>query len=81
MTVQASVAGGPVPETSEEHDNWTTANAVATTAPSRRVRFGLVLVCMEQTGESRLDCHHDILQSNGSSSASASPTATTTPSS
>jgi serine/threonine-protein kinase len=35
-----------------------------------------VLVCMEQTGQSRLDCHDDILQSNGSSSASASPTAT-----
>jgi serine/threonine-protein kinase len=26
-----------------------------------------VLVCMEQTGQSRLDCHDDILQSNGSS--------------
>jgi serine/threonine-protein kinase len=39
-----------------------------------------VLVCMEQTGQSRLDCHDDILQSNGSSSASASPTATTSPS-
>jgi serine/threonine-protein kinase len=38
-----------------------------------------VLVCMEQTGQSRLDCHHDILQSNnGSSFASASPTATPT---
>jgi serine/threonine-protein kinase len=37
-----------------------------------------VLVCMEQTGQSRLDCHDDILQSNGGSSASASPTATTT---
>jgi serine/threonine-protein kinase len=39
-----------------------------------------VLVCMEQTGQSRLDCHDDILQSNGGSSASASPTATTSPS-
>jgi serine/threonine-protein kinase len=36
-----------------------------------------VLVCMEQTGQSRLDCHDDILQSNGSSSASTSPAATT----
>ena len=38
-----------------------------------------VLVCMEQTGQTRLDCHDDILQSNGGSSASASPTAATTP--
>ena len=38
-----------------------------------------VLVCMEQTGQTRLDCHDDILQSNGSSSASASPTAATAP--
>ena len=37
-----------------------------------------VLVCMEQTGQSRLTCHDDILQSNNGSSASASPTATTT---
>jgi serine/threonine-protein kinase len=37
-----------------------------------------VLVCMEQTGQSRLDCHDDILESNGGSSANASPTATTT---
>jgi len=28
-----------------------------------------VLVCMEQTGKSRLDCHDDILQSNSSPSA------------
>jgi serine/threonine-protein kinase len=34
-----------------------------------------VLVCMEQTGQSRLDCHHDILQSNGGNSVSASTTA------
>jgi serine/threonine-protein kinase len=38
-----------------------------------------VLVCMEQTGQSRLTCHDDILQSNSGSSASASPTVTTTP--
>jgi serine/threonine-protein kinase len=38
-----------------------------------------VLVCMEQTGQTRLDCHDDILQSNGGSSASASPTAATAP--
>jgi serine/threonine-protein kinase len=31
-----------------------------------------VLVCMEQTGQSHLDCHDDILQ--GNSSASATPT-------
>jgi serine/threonine-protein kinase len=28
-----------------------------------------VLVCMEQTGQSHLDCHDDILQSNGTASA------------
>ncbi|HEX2400786.1 MAG TPA: serine/threonine protein kinase, partial [Mycobacterium sp.] len=28
-----------------------------------------VLVCMEQTGQSRLDCHDDILQSNSTGSA------------
>jgi len=39
-----------------------------------------VLVCMEQTGQSQLDCHDDILQSNNGSSASVSPTATTSPS-
>jgi serine/threonine-protein kinase len=39
-----------------------------------------VLVCMEQTGQTRLDCHDDILQSNGSNSASTSPPASTTPS-
>jgi serine/threonine-protein kinase len=38
-----------------------------------------VLVCMEQTGQTRLDCHDDILQSNGSSSASAVPAATSVP--
>jgi len=38
-----------------------------------------VLVCMEQTGQTRLTCHDDILQSNNGSSASASPTVTTTP--
>jgi serine/threonine-protein kinase len=40
-----------------------------------------VLVCMEQTGQTHVDCHDDILQSNGSSSASASPTVSTTPAS
>ena len=30
-----------------------------------------VLVCMEQTGQGRLDCHDDILQSNGGNTASA----------
>jgi serine/threonine-protein kinase len=34
-----------------------------------------VLVCMEQTGQSKLDCHDDILQSNGGSSATAATTA------
>jgi serine/threonine protein kinase, bacterial len=34
-----------------------------------------VLVCMEQTGKSRLDCHDDILRSNGGNSGSASTTA------
>jgi len=31
-----------------------------------------VLVCMEQTGQTHLDCHNDILQSNAT--ASAAPT-------
>jgi serine/threonine protein kinase, bacterial len=31
-----------------------------------------VLVCMEQTGQSRLDCHDDILQSNASATATPS---------
>jgi serine/threonine protein kinase, bacterial len=33
-----------------------------------------VLVCMEQTGQTRLDCHDDILQSDGSASTAAPPT-------
>ena len=32
-----------------------------------------VLVCMEQTGKSKLECHDDILQSNASPSASPTP--------
>jgi serine/threonine protein kinase, bacterial len=32
-----------------------------------------VLVCMEQTGQSRVSCHDDILQSNGSASATPPP--------
>jgi hypothetical protein len=32
-----------------------------------------VLVCMEQTGQSRLDCHDDILQSNATATAPPSP--------
>ncbi|MDT5103077.1 MAG: serine/threonine protein kinase, bacterial [Mycobacterium sp.] len=36
-----------------------------------------VLVCMEQTGQSRLDCHDDILQSNNGSSSAATSTTTT----
>ena len=32
-----------------------------------------VLVCMEQTGQTRLDCHDDILQSNTSPSPPATP--------
>jgi serine/threonine-protein kinase len=32
-----------------------------------------VLVCMEQTGQGKLDCHDDILKSSGGSSTSASP--------
>jgi serine/threonine-protein kinase len=31
-----------------------------------------VLVCMEQTGQTHLDCHDDILQSNGT--ATSTPT-------
>jgi hypothetical protein len=44
MTVQASVSGGPVPEPSDEHENWTAANAVAASAQNRLVRFGLMMV-------------------------------------
>ncbi len=32
-----------------------------------------VLVCMEQTGQSRVSCHDDILQSNGSAGATSAP--------
>jgi len=32
-----------------------------------------VLVCMEQTGQSHVDCHDDILQGNSSASATPSP--------
>jgi serine/threonine protein kinase, bacterial len=32
-----------------------------------------VLVCMEQTGQSHLDCHDDILQSNATATATPSP--------
>jgi serine/threonine-protein kinase len=31
-----------------------------------------VLVCMEQTGQSKLDCHDDILQSNGGTTTAPS---------
>jgi serine/threonine protein kinase, bacterial len=34
---------------------------------------GPVLVCMEQTGQSHLDCHDGILQSNSTASATPSP--------
>jgi serine/threonine-protein kinase len=35
---------------------------------------GPVLVCMEQTGQSRLDCHDDIVSGNASTTASPTPT-------
>jgi serine/threonine protein kinase len=35
-----------------------------------------VLVCMEQTGQGRLDCHDDILQSNAGSQPTDAPAAT-----
>jgi serine/threonine protein kinase, bacterial len=33
---------------------------------------GPVLVCMEQTGQSHVDCHDDILQSNSTATATPS---------
>jgi serine/threonine-protein kinase len=34
---------------------------------------GPVLVCMEQTGQSRLDCHEDVVQGAAAPSTSATP--------
>ena len=34
---------------------------------------GPVLVCMEQTGQSHLDCHDDIVQGNGATTATPTP--------
>jgi len=53
------------------------SNPTLTAGPSDQVypsqTESPVLVCMEQTGRSRVTCHDDILQSNGSAGATSSP--------